>query len=143
MNTRFFDSRRPEGYSQRPGGPVDESSLSQDLPETSQTRTLSPLAALTPHRVINHSTPLPASRPPFPILWNNLWHQGKKLRNPRLRPTTKQQLAKGNSWVWQHGQELKTDDNDRVFICRICHLGQSWNSGVYIAESTGAIATHH
>lgn len=141
MMTRYLIDRRPIGHSQRSSesatGPQSQSQTSADASLVS-----SAPQTPTPHRVIT-STPSPLpQRASFLISWENLWFHNKRLHNARLRPVSKQQIARFNSYVWQHGAEIEADGYKRLWVCRICHQLKNWHHGVYVASSTGGISGH-
>lgn len=143
MMTRFLQTRRPEGFSQRSGAAPDEASLSQNPPSApnSEASTSQPQTPI-PHRTITSTPDILRVRANFSVSWNNLWLQGKKLKNPRLRPVTKQSLARTNSYVWAYGIELEAEKRPRIWLCKICYTNKDWHHGVYVATSTGGIQAH-
>lgn len=149
MITRYLNIRRPEGHSQRPGAPADEASLIRDLQEVADSQSTSQASSIasstpptpTPHRIIKRTVSL-LTRTRFEVSWANLWYENKLLRNPRIRPPTKQPLSRQNSYIWQYGLEIEADGYSCLWLCQICHQLKAWHSGVYTATSTAGISAH-
>lgn len=143
MITRFFEQCRliqnSSESSQQSQALFSASLASQISPNTSESPTPSP-APSTPHRLFNpHANTSQIAQSPrisFPVVFDPLIKDGKPLKNPRLRPASKQSILRQDSFIWKHGIEIQDDDNERLWFCKICHKRKAYHEGIYVTIST-------